>query len=124
MNQKGEFMDEVNGAMESVKVGLSLLSDAIGLAKKTKDALPNSKDKDLIDKGLNEAEKASKLAEAQIAQALGYNLCKCTFPPQIMLSAGYKENIEDFRCPKCSKSSIAPKKVVSRPQTIKPMGPR
>jgi len=105
-------MDDINLAMESVKTGLSLFSEAIGLAKKTNDLLPSSDDKENITKALHEADKASKLAEAQVAQALGYNLCKCTFPPQIMLSLGYKKldynHQEEFKCPSCQKSSIKP----------------
>lgn len=112
-------MDDINSAMESVKLGLSLFSDAVGLAKKTKDALPDSKNKDTIEKSLNEAGKAAKLAEAQIAQALGYKLCKCEFPPLVMLSTGYKETrqgyIENYVCPSCSKSSIAPEKAIHIP---------
>lgn len=84
-------MNEIDSAMESLKNGVSLFSEAIGLAKKTKDLLPEPKDKETIEKSLNAASKAADLAEAQIAQALGYNLCKCSFPPQIMLSNGYKE---------------------------------
>ncbi len=36
-----------------------------------------------------------------IAQALRYEICRCTFPPQIMLSQGYRENREHFQCPRC-----------------------
>lgn len=105
-------MNEINSAMESIKLGLTLFSEALGLVKKAKDVLPESKDKEAIEKSLEEADQAVHVAEAQIAKALGYNLCKCTFPPQIMLSNGYKESNytheEEFICPKCKKSSISP----------------
>ena len=105
-------MPDIDSAMESVKLGLSLFSEAIGLVRKTQDLLPESDDKEAIEKSLKEADKAAKLAEAQIAQALGYNLCKCTFPPQIMVSKGYKltnyTHKEEFICPVCNKSSIPP----------------
>ena len=105
-------MSEINEAMESVKIGLSLFSEAIGLVKKTNDILPESDNKESVEKSLNEASKAVRIAEAQIANALGYNLCKCTFPPQIMLFNGYRENnysqVEEFVCPACQKSSIPP----------------
>ncbi len=98
--------------MEGVKLGLSLFGQAIGLVKQTNDLLPDSKDKEAIEKSLEGAGKAAKMAEAQIAQALGYELCKCTFPPQIMLSNGYKEvdysQQEEYICPLCNKSSISP----------------
>lgn len=106
------MMIELDSAMDSVKIGISLLSETIGLVKKTQEILPESDSKKAIEKSLDEAIKATKLAEAQIAQALGYNLCKCTFPPQVMLSNGYKETnyaqIEEFICPLCKKSSIPP----------------
>jgi hypothetical protein len=105
-------VDEISTAMESVRVGVSLLGESIGLINKTKDLLPDSSDKEVIERSLAEATKASKLAESQIAMALGYKLCQCTFPPQIMLSQGYKEleynHEEEFICPKCNKSSIEP----------------
>lgn len=105
-------MDDVGSAMESVKIGISLLGESIGLIKKTKDLLPDSNEKDIISKSLEEADKASKLAESQIALALGFKLCQCTFPPQIMLSHGYKEmtydHVEEYICPNCNKSSISP----------------
>lgn len=99
-------MNEIAEAMEGVKLGLSLFGrQAIGLVKQTKDLLPESHDKKAIEKSLEEADKAAKMAEAQIAQALGYRLCKCTFPPQIMLSKGYREvnysQQEEFVCPLC-----------------------
>ncbi|GEM77006.1 hypothetical protein [Vibrio sagamiensis] len=50
------------------------------------------------------------MAEAQIAQALGYQLCKCTFPPQIMLSVGYRDFEEAFECKLCGKSSQRPER--------------
>ena len=105
-------MNELAEAMEGVKASLSLFGQAIGLVKQTKDLLPDSQDREAIEKSLEEADKAARMAEAQIAQALGYELCKCTFPPQIMLSEGYKEvdftQQEEYVCPLCQKSSIAP----------------
>jgi hypothetical protein len=105
-------VDDINSAMESVKMGVSLLGESIGLIKKTKDLLPESAEKDVISKSLVEADKAAKLAESQIAMALGYKLCKCTFPPQVMLSKGYKElkhhHEEEYVCSNCGKSSISP----------------
>lgn len=111
-------MDEITTAMQSVKVGISLLSDTIGLVKQTKDVLPESKEKQVIEQSLEEATKATKLAEAQIAQALGYKLCQCTFPPQIMLSVGYKDFEEVFECKLCRKSSQRPERPVHIPKPI------
>jgi hypothetical protein len=117
-------VDDLNTAMESVKMGVSLLGESIGLIKKTKDLLPESEEKDAISKSLVEADKAAKLAESQIALALGYKLCQCTFPPQIMLSKGYKSfeyhQEEEFVCANCNKSSIEPP---SKPINVKSSWP-
>lgn len=91
-------------AYETIKNGLSLFRDAISVAKGAKDLLPTGSDKETVEKSLEAAERASKLAETQIAQALGYHLCKCTFPPQVMLSKGYKGSQEHFQCPSCKKT--------------------
>lgn len=89
-------------AIEGIKQGFDLLRTALGAAKDAKDLLPESKEKESVAKRIEEAERAVQLGEAQIAQALGYHLCKCTFPPQIMLSKGYEQSQEKFECPKCS----------------------
>jgi hypothetical protein len=105
-------LDDVTSAMEGVRIGVALLGESIGLINKTKELLPDSDEKVAIETCLKEAGKAAQLAESQIALALGYKLCQCTFPPQIMLSQGYKEqnysHKEEFACPKCKKSSIEP----------------
>ena len=89
--------------IEEIKSALGLFATAIRVAKQAKDLLPEGPEKKAVEQSLEKAEKDSKLAEAQIAQALGYELCKCTFPPQPMLSLGYREQIEYYQCPKCKK---------------------
>ncbi len=83
---------------ETLTNGFRSLGDAIRIAKDAKDLLPKKK-REPLEKKLEEAERAAKLAEAQIAQGLGYELCRCTFPPQIMLSIGEQE-----QCPKCKRT--------------------
>lgn len=41
-----------------------------------------------------------RLHEIELAQKLGYLLCKCTWPPQIMVMAG-EDHI--YRCRRCSR---------------------
>jgi hypothetical protein len=94
---------EIKDGFEALKIGFQLFKDAIGWAKSAKDKLPNDGQKTSVEEDLEQAEKIGQLAEAQIAKALGYHLCKCTFPPQIMLRIGYDEyQREQFRCPKCN----------------------
>ena len=94
---------DMASAYEALKSGLGLFKDAISIAKGAKDLLPSGKEKDAVEKSLEAAERATQLAEAQMAQALGYRLCQCTFPPQIMLSKGYQGESERLECPSCKK---------------------
>jgi hypothetical protein len=83
--------------------GLEMFKTAIGLAKEAKDLLPEGEQKAAIVSSLSTAERTTALAEAQIAKSLGYHLCQCTFPPQIMLSTEYQGTQERFQCPNCKK---------------------
>lgn len=49
--------------------------------------------------GIEKAEAAMKTTEAEIAKALGFKLCKCTFPPQVML---WNEQKKTNVCPACN----------------------
>ncbi len=88
-------------AIEAITEGFNFLATAITLLKRAKDVLPDGEQKYSVEQSLREAEMNSKLAEAQIAQAIRYQLCSCTFPPQIMLSRGYRQNREYFLCRNC-----------------------
>lgn len=90
---------DIAALISAVELG----NKAISLFKKTIELIPNGPEKEVVDKSFNEAEKAFKLAEVKTAQELGYQLCKCTWPPQIMLSIGYEEYDEKFKCPKCNR---------------------
>ena len=94
----------VKTAIDGVRTGIDLLRSIFGLVRDAKDALPESGKKEAITRSLEEAERQLRLAEAQVARALGYMLCQCTFPPQIMLSIGlHKYGVERFQCPHCKK---------------------
>ncbi len=85
---------EIAAAYQAIKAVIALL-------RETKDVLPDGTEKRSVEQSLEVVERESKLAEAQIAQALRYQLCRCTFPPQIMLSRGYRQNREYFLCRNC-----------------------
>lgn len=94
---------EIKDVFEALRTAFQLFKDAVGWAKSAKDKLPDDDQKTSVEEDLEQAEKIGQLAEAQIAKALGYRLCQCTFPPQIMLRIGYDEHQqEQFRCPKCN----------------------
>ena len=99
-------LSDAKAAFDALKLALGLFRDAIGLTRDVKDILPDGEKKRTIEESLARAVVSSKTAEAQIAQSLGYCLCKCTFPPQIMLSKGmtmaaHGMEAECFRCPNC-----------------------
>jgi hypothetical protein len=87
--------------IQALSEGLKLVIGAISALKQAKDLLPDGSEKDAAAKALEQAEQQFRIAEAQTAQGLGYPLCKCTFPPQIMLLTDQAG--EYYRCPKCNR---------------------
>lgn len=73
---------------------LRALNSALDAAKKARDLLPASA-RSAVDAEIDRAEEQFQMARAQIAKDLGYKLCRCKFPPGIMLVL-HKE-----RCYKC-----------------------
>ena len=88
--------------LNSLSTGLSSLSSVISSVKTLAGMLSN-KQKEDITRQLNRIEEQFQMSKTQIAQALGYELCRCTFPPQIMLYAGDTDYGERSRCPKCGR---------------------
>jgi hypothetical protein len=80
---------------------LSSLGGAIGLLTKVKDLLPDSPEKREAEISIQQAEQAVQHAEVKLAEELDYNLCKCTFPPQIALRRLDGAEI----CPKCGRDT-------------------
>jgi hypothetical protein len=66
----------------------------------------------LIDAALDHADKAAGIAQAEVAKALGYELCKCEFPPTPMLTVGVmaagSRTGPVYECPKCKTNSAYP----------------
>ena len=85
-------MDTANIAtgMALAKTGFDTLRTAWGLVKDVQQALPSGEKKEVAGRTLEEADKQLRLAEAEIAKALGYSLCRCEFPPTPMLQVGYR----------------------------------
>jgi len=98
------------GAAKSV---FDSVRDLLGVFKDAKDLLPDDR-KAAAAAAIESSEKQIAIAEAQIAHALGYQLCRCSFPPVIMLAVG---TIEDhtkrsvnpvYECPSCSINTAGP----------------
>jgi hypothetical protein len=88
--------------LKTFSEGISVLGSVVSTIKSVIDILPKRERVEVSQK-LVEAEEKLQIAEAQIAKGLGYELCKCTWPPQIMLRAGEAEYGERFRCPACGR---------------------
>jgi hypothetical protein len=88
-------------SIETFAVSIGLLKNAIGLAKDANDLVSDSPKRRAAEIALTQAEQQLRLAESRAAQELGYNLCQCSFPPQIALLQpdGSK------RCPKCGRDT-------------------
>lgn len=106
------------------KSAFDAMRDLLGLYKDAKDVLPEGK-KEAAALAISNSEKQIAIAEAQIAQALGYQLCRCEFPPVIMLAVGTIEdhvartNKAVFECPSCGTDTAYPfgfhrKKTITR----------
>ncbi len=88
-------IDEIKGAFET-------LSTAIAALKSAKDLLPSSKQKSLAEEAIDKAASTAKLAEAQAAQAFGYPLCRCNWPPTIMVLTVQGSRQSVFHCSTCA----------------------
>jgi len=98
-----------------VKVGFDTLRSVFGLIRDVKDVLPDSTEKKVIETTLEASEQQLQVAEAQIAQSLGYELCRCSFPPIPMLKVGYRDTrdgsmlpLDVNECPKCMQNDAGP----------------
>jgi hypothetical protein len=89
----------LKSAFDAIRGLLGVVKDVRGLA--------NPEQARAITAAADQVEAAAKVAEAEIAKALGYELCKCEFPPTAMLTVGHRierqtgNAIPVFECPKC-----------------------
>jgi hypothetical protein len=106
----------IASAAGALKTTFDAVRSAIGMLKDAKELLPTGDQRGAaISQALVTAESSSKIAEAEIAKALGYELCKCEFPPTPMLTVGYHTRSQGhrpggpvFECPKCGFNSARP----------------
>jgi hypothetical protein len=71
---------------------------ALDILKGLREMLPKGAKSDEAQKQIEKAEQALKASEAELAKGLGFRLCRCKFPPPIMLwDKDKRANI----CPEC-----------------------
>jgi hypothetical protein len=97
----------------AVKSAFAAMREMLSVFKDAKDLLPEER-KAAAAVAIESSEKQLAIAEAQIAQALGYHLCKCSFPPVIMLTVGTIEDAKTrtnkpvYECPSCGTNTAYP----------------
>lgn len=95
----------------SVKAGFDLLKGAIDTLKSTYELFGSkSESKDEFERKVQLAEREIALGEAQLAQALGYKLCRAHFPPVAMLKHSvHPKYVEEIsQCPICNGQEPSP----------------
>lgn len=80
-----------------------LLRDGINLWRDVKASKVPPERAEEVERIFQDAERERQLAEAAIGKAFGYQLCRCTLPPQVCLRASYERStgVERSRCPAC-----------------------
>jgi hypothetical protein len=79
----------ISAALGVFKTALDMVRSALSTLKEAKEMLPGSTQKEHLTKALDEATDKIKAGEAALASALGYSLCRCSFPPVPRLLVGY-----------------------------------
>ncbi|WNM60030.1 hypothetical protein [Candidatus Nitrospira allomarina] len=91
--------------LEAFTKGLTSLKEAIALVHSANDQLLPGEARKSIQKKIEEAERMIQVGHAAMGQSLGFQLCHCTWPPQVMASSHYSNEtkVEQFTCPNCGK---------------------
>ncbi|HMD55561.1 MAG TPA: hypothetical protein VKJ65_13515 [Phycisphaerae bacterium] len=77
---------------------ISAAKSALDIIKGIRSELPKGADADKAQQKIEQAESALKNSKAELAKSLGFRLCQCTFPPEIMLW----DKVERAKiCPAC-----------------------
>jgi hypothetical protein len=95
---------------DSIRSAIGVLKDVRSLGGGTE------QQQKAIDQALKLASSNTAIAEAQLAKAFGYELCKCAFPPIPMRTVGYWSRNHDthtigepvYECQKCGYNSAGP----------------
>ena len=104
--EKAQGEQNLLQVLEAFTKGLTVLKEAIGLVHSANDQLPAGEQQTAIQQKVEEAERLIQVGHASVGQSLGFQLCHCTWPPQVMASTGFNEKtqVEQFTCSNCGKS--------------------
>jgi hypothetical protein len=105
-------------AANALKTTFDMFRSAIGMVRDVASLGGGTKEQQQkIERALVTAESSAAIAEAQLAQALGYELCRAHYPPGIMTVVGYfnvdhekRRRTGDpvYECPKCGYDTAGP----------------
>lgn len=84
--------------IEFIQPTLTALGSALNIVKQGKDLAPEAPETKELQSQLEEAVRKLETYDSEIAKTLGYELCKCTYPPQIML---FDRARNSDVCPSC-----------------------
>jgi hypothetical protein len=103
------------------KAAVEGLRTTVSMVKEVWSGRGTEQEQKAIDNALTVASSNIAIAEAQLAQAFGYELCRCQFPPTAMLRVGHLiMNIDNkpvagrragdpvYECPKCGADTAGP----------------
>ena len=94
---------DIGEALSHLKTALDSGRQAFGLWKDIKGSKPTPEQEAQIESLFQDAEKERQLALASIGKAFGYQLCRCTLPPQVCTKIGFSEYGEErSQCPACA----------------------
>jgi hypothetical protein len=100
----------LKNAFENIRTAIAMVHELRALGG------VSTQEQKTIDAALEAASSNAAIAEAEIAQALGFELCKCDFPPTTMKTVGYfdrpvsghRASDAVFECPKCGFNNAGP----------------
>lgn len=102
---------DVSEGLEHLKLAFQAGSEAFKLWRSIRGLKPTPEQENQIDRLFQDAETERQLAMASIGKAFGYQLCKCTVPPQVCPMIGFSEaGDEQSRCPECGREYPVPMK--------------
>ena len=93
--------DSIQEWLETGRLALQVMREALPF-------LPDGSKKEELQSKIANATDALKRSDAALAKNLGYQLCRCKFPPEIML---WDKEKESDICPICGTRSIRQQQV-------------
>jgi len=99
-----ETVTTVRDGVEAARRAFELVKRYCGAGQKA-----TQEDEEETEKAIAEAEAAALIADANIAKALGYLICRCQFPPTAMLTVGQHHGRGRegpvYECPRCKSNN-------------------